>query len=128
VTMTLRWLRREPPLACAAVAGSGAVAERLRLAAADRVAAGARLRACADAECVVVLGDTGDLPWADGAVFLGWDSGVLVPTTLVPSVPADLLRRAVCGTSADLVAVMPGCVLVSSVPVRAADARLLARR
>lgn len=117
----LRWRRRDLPLACAAVAGVGPVAHRLRGATADRVGTGALIRACADAEWIVLLGDRDDLPWADGAVYLGWESGILLPTTVAPSLPAELIRRAVGGRPTDLVAVVPGCVLVSEMPVRPVD-------
>jgi hypothetical protein len=124
----LRWLPREPPLACAAVAAVDQAGERLRQAAAGRLAAGGRLRAAANDEWVIVLGDPVDLPWIEGALYLGWASGVLVPTTLAPSVPADLLRRSVTRDVGDLVVMVPGAVLVSPMPVRPADPDLLARR
>lgn len=34
------------------------------------------------------------MPWADGAIFLGWDSGILISTTYRPAVHPDLLAQA----------------------------------
>lgn len=41
-----------------------------------------------------MLGPEESLPWAEGVIYLGRDDGVLLPTTLAPSVRADLLRLA----------------------------------
>jgi hypothetical protein len=49
------------------------------------------------AELVVLLGPEEALPWVDGAGYLGLDPlapALLLPTTLEPSVPADLFERA----------------------------------
>ena len=45
---------------------------------------------------LVILGEETQLPWVDGVVYLGHDSGapsLLFPTNLEPSVPAALLER-----------------------------------
>ncbi|MGW4207366.1 bpX5 domain-containing protein [Lentzea sp. NPDC004789] len=116
----LTWTRREPPLAPAAVAGGA----DLRAAAVRRLREGAELRVACGPEWILVVG--GDLPWADGVTYLGWDDGLLVPTTLAPSTPAGLLRHAL---PADVLAVLPGAVLTGPAPVRAADPeRLVAVR
>ncbi len=118
---TLRWSPREPPLAPVAVAGSGPVALSLAAGARDRVEAGARLRAAATAGWIVVLADVADLPWADGAVYLGWDDGLLVPTTRVPWPPAGIVRGALAGQhipdDCGLVVLLPDQLLVSPMPV-----------
>lgn len=119
--LRLRWSRQEPPLPPVAVAGCGECAGRLRAAVRDRVASGAQLRAAADVDCVVALGDAGDLPWVDGATYLGWDAGLLVPTTLVPWPPAQLIRESLAIGPGAVVVLLPDRVLVSPMPVRSAD-------
>jgi len=114
--VTLTWSRREPPLSPAAVAGGA----ELRAATVRRLRAGAELRVAIGPEWTLVAGD--DLPWADGATYLGWDDGLLVPTTLVPSTPAGLLRHSL---PADTLAVVPGAVLTGPAPLRTADPELL---
>jgi hypothetical protein len=45
-----------------------------------------------------LIGAAEDLPWVDGALYLGRDGAapsLLLPTTLEPDVPAPLLERAV---------------------------------
>ncbi|WTW92975.1 hypothetical protein OG216_06090 [Streptomycetaceae bacterium NBC_01309] len=130
-----RWRRREPPLAAGAVAACGAAACRLAAEAARRVEEGVVLRAAADDEWVVVLGMAEDLPWVDGARYLGWDGGVLVPTTHEP-VPSTALwsaavREAVSGPDAStrsLLVLLPGHVLHTQMPEQGADAELLRTR
>jgi hypothetical protein len=117
---TLRWSPREPPLPPAAVAGSGPVAPSLAAGARDRAESGARLRAAATAGWIVVLADPADLPWADGAVYLGWDDGLLVPTTRVPWPPAGIIRGALAAhvpDGCDLLVLLPSQVLASPMPV-----------
>jgi hypothetical protein len=123
-SLSLRWRRRDAPLAAAAVVASGAVVAELRVATLTRVAAGARLRACASWEWLIVLGDRADLPWADGATYLGWDGGVLAPTLVEPWPCADLLReplRRLSGQQAGLVALLPGLVLAGPLPREPVD-------
>ncbi|MET8280602.1 hypothetical protein [Micromonospora sp. NPDC005174] len=119
--LSLRWRRRDVPLPAAAVAASGAVVDGLRADTLLRVTAGARLRACAgrDQSWLVVLGDRTDLPWADGAVYLGWDDGVLVPTLAEPWPCVDLLREPLRRRTAQpsgLIALLPGLVLAGPLP------------
>lgn len=120
----LEWSRREPPLTPVAVTATGAVVHPLREATISRLRTGAELRAASDGSWLVVLGNSADLPWADGATYLGWDGGLLVPTTLVPAPPVGLLRGAL--PQQGLLVVLPGHLLVSETPVRAADPALLA--
>lgn len=57
-----------------------------------------RLRGVVGARAVAVLGAEDDLPWFDGALWLGRDEeapSLLLPTTLDPAVPVALLARAV---------------------------------
>nr|WP_255519170.1 hypothetical protein [Kitasatospora sp. SID7827] len=135
----MRWEHREPPLPPAAVAGLGPAATALAAAARDRLAAGATLRAAAagtgagagagaagDEPVLVVLGDPADLPWADGVRYLGWDDGVLVPTTARP-LPSPALWRDALASAAErplaeplLVLLPPGLALLTELPVRPA--------
>ena len=113
----LTWARREPPLHPAAVAGGA----DLRAVTVRRLREGAGLRVAFGREWTLVVGE--DLPWADGATYLGWDDGLLVPTTLAPSTPAGLLRHAL---PADVLAVLPGAVLTGQPPKHPANPELLA--
>jgi hypothetical protein len=115
------WRPREPPLPYAAVAASGPAAARLAAATADRIRAGAGLRATAGAGWLVVLGDPAELPWVEPATWLGWDAGLLVPTTRTPVPPAAVLREGLAAGPDELVVLLPDAVLVSAVPVRPAD-------
>ncbi len=92
------WQPRTAPLDPVAVAARGraarALARRLLLCDDDALA---RLHGTAAPDLLVVLGDAADLPWVDGAVYLGKDAAapaLLLPTTREPSVPLPLLERA----------------------------------
>ncbi|MFJ1754877.1 hypothetical protein [Kitasatospora sp. NPDC088134] len=129
----LDWERCEPPLAPVAVVGLGPAVPALAAAARQRMAAGTVLRAAADGDALVVLGDAGDLPWAADVRYLGWDGGVLVPTTARPRPSAALWRDALTGpgTSAPfdhplLVLLPPNLVLTAELPTRPADPAALA--
>ncbi|MEU7587333.1 hypothetical protein AB0A95_13635 [Micromonospora sp. NPDC049230] len=129
--LPLRWRRRDAPLPAAAVAASAAVVAELRADTLLRVTAGAQLRACAGREqsWLIVLGDPADLPWADGAVYLGWDGGVLVPTLAEPWPCADLLREPLrhhTDQPAGLIALLPGLVLAGPLPREPLDPARLA--
>jgi hypothetical protein len=124
----LTWTPREPPLAPAAVTApvgrSAALIEAVR----RRVDAGAELRVVAGDGRLVVLGEPGELPWCLDAVYLGWDRGLLVPTTLVPSLPPDLLlaaaTRLVVPEGAPvhrLIAILPDALIAAPVPIRPVD-------
>ena len=89
VTESIVWSRREPPLAAAAVVATGNALSSLRTAT-IRGLERQELRAVGGDDWLVVLGS--ELPWADGSIYLGWDSGILVPTTALPSPPAAILR------------------------------------
>jgi len=126
--IALQWHRREPPLQSAAVAAQGTAAKHLCAGAVPRLRAGTRLRAVADEHWVVIVGDAHELPWADGAVYLGWEAGTLVPTTVMPFPPTDIVTRSVGHAVGELVVLLPGTVLVSTMPVQPADPELLANR
>ncbi|MBO1419673.1 hypothetical protein, partial [Streptomyces sp. FH025] len=69
----------------------------------------------------------GDLPWADGARYLGSDGGVLVPTTARPWPAAPLWRAALGATTAQLCALVPGHALVTDPPAPGCDPAALDR-
>jgi hypothetical protein len=82
-----------------AVVGMGPVARTLahrllRLADADLAA----LRGIAGDGLIALMGDAAALPWVDGVVYLGRDADaprLLLPTTLRPTVAADVFERAI---------------------------------
>jgi len=127
-TDALAWVVREPPLTAAAVTATGPAARALADDTVRRVHAGASgLRAVAAADRLVVLGEATALPWCDGARYLGWDAGVLMPTGRRPALPADVVaaaaRRHLQG--APLVAVLPEGLVGAPVPRREVDVEVL---
>ena len=102
------WGERPEPLeSLAVVAFDGAarsLARRVLEASDDRLS---RLRAAGGtAACaLLILGVADDLPWADGAVYLGKDPeapSLLLPTMLRPDMPLPLVERAVLRQSAGM--------------------------
>ncbi|GAA2796692.1 hypothetical protein RMN57_35700 [Kitasatospora sp. CM 4170] len=120
----LHWERREPPLPAAAVLALGDAVPALAAAARERLRAGARLGVLLDDDpglpaadhALLVLGAEADLPWADGARYLGRDAGLLVPTTARPGPAAALWRRALGAVEGQLCALVPGRALVADPP------------
>ncbi|MEY9932012.1 hypothetical protein ABH926_006661 [Catenulispora sp. GP43] len=112
------WQRREPALPAAAVLGIGPAATALAEAARALVADGAALRLVADPEYLVVLGEEAELPWVDGARYLGWDGSALTLTTHQVLPAPDLWREAAlaAGTAdaGSLVIVLPDQVLIAA--------------
>lgn len=124
----LSWLVREPPLEAAAVTATGPAARALAEETVRRLHGGASgLRVVGAGERLLVLGAADDLPWSEGARYLGWDAGVLMPTSRRPSVPADLVaaaaRRRLNG--APLVVVLPDGLVGAPIPRRGCDAGAL---
>ncbi len=118
----IRWAQREtalPPVAVAAV-GDRARALARRLLRDDLPLPLERLRGAATGDALIILGDAPDLPWVDGAIYLGKDAqagSLLVPTNMAPSVPIDALERSLAGRFADVnppVVVLPAHGLVFS--------------
>ncbi|MBN1205161.1 MAG: hypothetical protein JXB05_09580 [Myxococcaceae bacterium] len=122
--LPVTWGPRREPLAALAVAGVGPVALALarRALAAEDTQLGA-WSGVAGPGVLVLLGETESLPWVDGAVYLGRDSGapsLLLPCALAPEVAPALLERALvarAGVGTPL-AVLPRSGLL--VPVGAA--------
>ncbi|MFJ8039868.1 hypothetical protein ACIRBX_05030 [Kitasatospora sp. NPDC096147] len=122
--VALRWERREPPLPPVAVLAVGDAVPRLARAARERVRAGARLAVLADDgpglpaadRALLLLGAEPDLPWADGARYLGQDAGLLTPTAARPAPAAALWRRALGAAEGGICVLVPGRVLVADRP------------
>lgn len=119
--ISLSWRPRPEPLAARAAVGLGPVAGNLaRRLLALRAEQLARLSAVAGDGLLAVLGDTADLPWVDGAVYLGPPEaapGLWIPTCLAPSVPEALLERAIRSRFPALAppfAVLPGAGVLAS--------------
>jgi len=97
--LPIEWRRREPPLAPSVVIGLGEVARALVSATLRRSDADlATLRGLAGDGLVCLVGD--DLPWADGAHWLGQSPdapGLYVPTQRRPTVHPMLLAAALGG-------------------------------
>ncbi|HEX7181678.1 MAG TPA: hypothetical protein VF756_07535 [Thermoanaerobaculia bacterium] len=98
----MTWRPRAAPLDPVGLAVRGEAARELarRLLARGDEALG-RLQGVAAPGLLVVLGDPleagADLPWVDGAVYLGRDPGapaLLLPTAREPSAPLPLVERA----------------------------------
>jgi hypothetical protein len=93
----LEWKRRPQALPPSGLVTAGAVTQRLL--AQLRLcgdAALARLTAVATRDLLVVIGANDDLPWIDGARYCAPDpvaQTLWLPTTLMPTLPPDLLRR-----------------------------------
>jgi hypothetical protein len=109
------WRTRHEPLHPGAVLGDGLVAARLAAALAERVEHGADVEVHAGDGLVLAIGDAADLPWVDGAVWLGAEAGLLVPTTLEPTPEPHLVGRAVAksvGADAGWIVLTPDRIVV----------------
>ena len=120
--LELTWHVRERPLPVRGLCARADAATRLveRLLAGDDATL-ARLEGVAGVALVCLSGAADDLPWVPGVEFLGVDpvaSGLLLPTTRRPGVPADLLLRALARRTTPPLALLPGLV----VPLAAARA------
>lgn len=117
-SIPLTWRDRDAPLVAAAVVAHAGAAHHLAESARSRLRAGANLSAASAVGFLVIIGDEADLPWSDGATYLGWESAVLVPTTQVPE-PATALLSDAARRFADvgsLVIVLPDMVLYTPIP------------
>lgn len=131
MSAAVSFVPRDPPLSPVAAAASGPAARRLgeRLAGMEDARLSA-LRGLAGPDLLLVLGESGSLPWVDDITYLGCDPAaprLLVPTALRPAVPADLFERAILARAPGVPA--PLAVLVSPRRiVKAAFARRIDRR
>jgi hypothetical protein len=96
--IALTWRPRTTPLDPLGLAVRGGAARALaqRLLARDDAALG-RLSGVVSPGLLVVLGEAADLPWVDGAVYLGRDAdapSLFLPTSREPTAPLPLVERA----------------------------------
>lgn len=131
--LAVSWRPIEPPRAPVAVLAEGVVANGLAESAARRLATGLDLRVAVGSGALLVLADPEALPWAAGVTYLGREQGLLLPTTLAPTVPVDLLDAAVRqllardGRPSRHVAVLPGRLIAFELSDTRADAAALRR-
>jgi len=95
--MAMEWLGQEPALVPGGAVACGRTAiELLRQLQARSEEERKGLRFVATADMLVVLGDTGKLPWVDGICYCA-ESPVApmlwLPTLLCPGLPLDLLQH-----------------------------------
>jgi len=90
------WKSRRKPLEAVAVAGRGVTKamfmDRLRRRTPAELSG---LRIILEDDSFIVLGESARLPWASGGMYLGCDAdapGLLLPTTLEPTLPAHLFE------------------------------------
>lgn len=128
--MHIEWREREIPLPPVAVVAVGEAAKALgRRLLRYEDAALKRLEGVSGGDCLAAIGAAGDLPWVDGALYLGSQTGlpeVLMPTTLEPNISAALLLEALRMRMGELkppVALLPAEGLALSL----ASARTIAR-
>jgi hypothetical protein len=121
---TIRWKPRDCPLLPVAVAGQGEISLQLarRLLHLDDESL-SQLEGVAGKRLIVVQGAADRLPWVDGVQYLGIDSGVpcvLLPTNYQPSLPREILARALAAKSNEtgLIAVLPEPLLL--IPMKSA--------
>jgi hypothetical protein len=120
----IAWIPRQSPLPPSAVGAQGDASVRLarRLLQLDDEAL-KQLEGVAGKRLLVVQGNPDGLPWVDGVQYLGVDPAtptVLLPTNYQPTLPQELLARALrarAGTTG-LIAVLPDPLCV--VPMQSA--------
>jgi hypothetical protein len=125
------WQNRAFPLVHCAVVARGEAARVLarRLLTRDDESLSS-LSGVAGENLLLVLGEANNLPWANGALYLGRDveaPSLFLPTTLAPDVPISLFERALQARFAQLalpLAVLPQWNLI--LPCGAAQ--MIARR
>ena len=115
--VSIEWQPRRVPLQPCAAAASGpaalALARRLQAEPCEKLAL---LRGVAGSDVLAVCGAPENLPWVDGIVYLGIDPAaprLRLPTCLRPTVPVDLLERAILS--------LPGAVTGAPLAVLRAD-------
>lgn len=122
------WRPRQTPLEPVGLAARGEAARRLarRLLRRDDETL-CRLSGVAALELLVLLGEAAELPWVDGAVYLGRDAGapsLLLPATREPSAPLPLVERALlararpAGTAPPYAVLLDPPLLASTVAAR----------
>ncbi len=113
----LEWVVREPPLAPIAMLCRGLAASTL---AKSLFYDEARRLSCVlvgSGDVLLAIGD--DLPWIDGATWLGRIDGLLLPTTLKPAVATTIVLDALFANRqrTSIAVVTPHIALVAVMPV-----------
>ncbi|HLJ88454.1 MAG TPA: hypothetical protein VKZ53_16660 [Candidatus Angelobacter sp.] len=119
--LELTWCPREIPLLPVAVAARGEASLRLanRLLQFDNDHL-SRLEGIAGARLLAVMGVAESLPWVDGVQYLGVDSEaptLLLPTTYRPSLPVELVARALQGRLRQAGSTATGTIVVLPAPL-----------
>ena len=121
MTLTMDWHPRDLPLTPVAVCVQGDAARHLaRYLLSRQEAALSSLQGVSGKGLMLLLAPEESLPWVDGALYLGQDPaapGLLLPTTLEPSLPLPLFERALRQRYPELLpplAVLPGSKLLMS--------------
>jgi MoxR-vWA-beta-propeller ternary system domain bpX5 len=122
--ITIRWMRREPPLPIAGMIAQDVVAGRVAESILSRSeAATDSLRVSLNQRWILVLGPENALPWVDGVTYLGWEASLLLPTLWSTTPPSFLMARGLQARlrtyEKPIVAVVPECVLISEAATRA---------
>lgn len=97
--LKIRWQNRTDALSpCAVVAFDEAaisLAEKLLSLEDEKLRS---LQGISGRQMILITGESENLPWTNGAIYLGRDAqmpSILLPTTLKPNCPLDLFERAV---------------------------------
>ena len=129
--ITPRWILREPPLSPVAVACRGESAQRLahRVLELDDETL-QKLGGVTTHDCIVLLGESDDLPWVDGAIYFGRDQlapSLLLPTTQTLDVPLDIFERAIATSSTRSNIQAPFAVFADGTVISLFNARPISR-
>jgi len=113
----LTWRLRAQPLPVCGVLLRGDSSRTFSARVADRNDVASSLRLAVGDGYLVAVGDASDLPWVDGAVWLGRDGPILCPTTLQPDMPSALVAGALMRNGhRGLVVATPAIAFVSDLP------------
>ena len=129
----LLWALREPPIPVAGmVAQSSAAIELIKRLAEHERSGLAELKAAEGEGWVLLIGPEEMLPWVGEVTYVGWDHGLLTPTTIHPVPGAFLVRRAIerltSASAGSIMVALPGQILTSPLISRAVDVPRLAAR
>jgi hypothetical protein len=126
--MPITWESQATPLTPAAVLARGRLVPILAAVLAEHLDHGVDLDVHATDGHLLAIGEERDLPWVDGATWLGRYGSLLVPTTLRPSQEASLVARAVArrtGGESAWVVLLPDQLLTGSWSIGRPDTRRL---
>jgi hypothetical protein len=115
-TVKLQWDLRDPPLAPVAMLCRGTAASALARALFYDDVRRSQCVMVGTGDVLIAIGD--DLPWVDGATWLGRVDGLLLPTTLKPAVAPSLVLDALFmhRRRTSIAVVTPDLALVAQMP------------